>query len=85
MIDETATLAMNGTERLPLKTYTEKAYPDYSRYVILDRALPHLGDGLKPCSAALFTPCLSWGSAAGPNIKRQHARSAMYRQVSSTR
>ena len=48
MMDETATLATNGTERLPLKTYTEKAYLDYSRYVILDRALPHLGDGLKP-------------------------------------
>src|SRR5262245_64372376 len=48
MMDETATLATNGTERLPLKTYTEKAYLDYSMYVIKDRALPHLGDGLKP-------------------------------------
>ena len=48
MMDETALVATNGTERLPLKAYTEKAYLDYSRYVILDRALPHLGDGLKP-------------------------------------
>jgi len=35
-------------ERVPLHTYTEKAYLDYSMYVIKDRALPHIGDGLKP-------------------------------------
>ncbi len=35
-------------ERIALKEYTEKAYLDYSMYVILDRALPHIGDGLKP-------------------------------------
>ncbi|GAA5524224.1 DNA topoisomerase 4 subunit A [Microbulbifer aestuariivivens] len=38
----------DATERLPLKEYTEKAYLDYSMYVILDRALPNIGDGLKP-------------------------------------
>jgi len=38
----------DGIERQPLHVYTEKAYLDYSMYVILDRALPHLGDGLKP-------------------------------------
>jgi len=37
-----------GIERLPLKVFTEKAYLDYSMYVILDRALPYIGDGLKP-------------------------------------
>ncbi len=36
------------TERQPLREFTEKAYLDYSMYVILDRALPHIGDGLKP-------------------------------------
>ena len=36
----------DGTEQVSLKTYAEKAYLDYSMYVILDRALPHLGDGL---------------------------------------
>jgi len=44
----TSTLAVEGTEKQPLKTFTEKAYLDYSMYVILDRALPHIGDGLKP-------------------------------------
>lgn len=39
---------VEGTERQPLKVFTEKAYLDYSMYVILDRALPHIGDGLKP-------------------------------------
>ncbi|MCH8498026.1 MAG: DNA topoisomerase IV subunit A [Marinobacter sp.] len=38
----------DGFERVSLKEYTEKAYLDYSMYVILDRALPHVGDGLKP-------------------------------------
>ena len=35
-------------EVVPLRSYTEKAYLDYSMYVINDRALPHVGDGLKP-------------------------------------
>lgn len=38
----------DGTERQSLKHYTENAYLNYSMYVILDRALPHIGDGLKP-------------------------------------
>jgi topoisomerase IV subunit A len=43
------TVAGSGeTENLALKSYTEKAYLDYSMYVINDRALPHIGDGLKP-------------------------------------
>ncbi|HXA93483.1 MAG TPA: DNA topoisomerase IV subunit A [Steroidobacteraceae bacterium] len=41
-------LNFEGIERQPLKVFTEKAYLDYSMYVILDRALPALGDGLKP-------------------------------------
>src|SRR5258707_7287911 len=37
-----------GVEQRPMSEFTEKAYRDYSMYVILDRALPALGDGLKP-------------------------------------
>ena len=40
--------ADNGVERLPLKAYAERAYLSYSMYVILDRALPYVSDGLKP-------------------------------------
>ncbi|MDA8562076.1 DNA topoisomerase IV subunit A [Gammaproteobacteria bacterium] len=41
---------MNATniEHIPLRDFAEKSYLDYSMYVILDRALPHIGDGLKP-------------------------------------
>ena len=35
-------------EQISLATYTERAYLDYSMYVINDRALPHIADGLKP-------------------------------------
>jgi topoisomerase-4 subunit A len=35
-------------EQIPLKEYAERAYLDYSMYVVLDRALPFVGDGLKP-------------------------------------
>lgn len=40
--------SLEGVEQLPLKIFTENAYLEYSMYVILDRALPHIGDGLKP-------------------------------------
>jgi topoisomerase-4 subunit A len=41
-------LNFEGVEKRPMAAYTEKAYLDYSMYVILDRALPALSDGLKP-------------------------------------
>lgn len=39
---------VDDLEQLPVRDFTEKSYLDYSMYVILDRALPHIGDGLKP-------------------------------------
>lgn len=41
-------LNFEGVEQQSMRDFTEKAYLDYSMYVILDRALPVLGDGLKP-------------------------------------
>src|SRR5690554_4339157 len=41
-------LSMEGVERRSLSSFTEEAYLNYSMYVIMDRALPHIGDGLKP-------------------------------------
>ena len=41
-------IEIDEVEELPLRTFTERAYLDYSMYVISDRALPHIGDGLKP-------------------------------------
>lgn len=48
MTDNVIETFNEGIEQLPLKQYTEEAYLNYSMYVILDRALPHIGDGLKP-------------------------------------
>ncbi|MCG5535460.1 DNA topoisomerase IV subunit A [Ectothiorhodospira mobilis] len=53
-----------GVERQPLKTFTEKAYLDYSMYVILDRALPHVGDGLKPVQRRLVYAMSELGLSA---------------------
>lgn len=47
-MSETSSIDDDGIEGISLKQYAEKAYLDYSMYVILDRALPHIGDGLKP-------------------------------------
>ncbi|OQY52659.1 MAG: DNA topoisomerase IV subunit A [Desulfobacteraceae bacterium 4572_88] len=41
-------ISLEGVERLPLEVFTEQAYLEYAMYVILDRALPHISDGLKP-------------------------------------
>ena len=41
-------MEITDIESIPLRTYTERAYLDYSMYVINDRALPHIADGLKP-------------------------------------
>ena len=59
-------------ERLPLKIYTEKAYLDYSMYVILDRALPHIGDGLKPVQRRIIYAM----SELGLSAQSKHKKSA---------
>jgi topoisomerase-4 subunit A len=59
-----------GSERLPLKTFTEKAYLDYSMYVILDRALPHIGDGLKPVQRRIVYAMSELGLSATAKYKK---------------
>ena len=48
MTDPEVRPAFHGFEQIPLREYAERAYLDYSMYVVLDRALPFIGDGLKP-------------------------------------
>ena len=60
----------DGIETLPLQTYTEKAYLDYSMYVILDRALPHLGDGLKPVQRRIVYAMSELGLSAASKHKK---------------
>ena len=57
-------------EELPLSTYTEKAYLDYSMYVILDRALPHIGDGLKPVQRRIVYAMSELGLSAVSKHKK---------------
>src|SRR5215510_9255489 len=59
-----------GVERLPLKNYTEKAYLDYSMYVILDRALPHVADGLKPVQRRIVYAMSELGLSANAKFKK---------------
>jgi topoisomerase IV subunit A len=63
-------LDFEGIERLPLRTFTEKAYLDYSMYVILDRALPHLGDGLKPVQRRIVYAMSELGLSATAKYKK---------------
>jgi topoisomerase IV subunit A len=57
-------LNFEGIERQPLRTFTEKAYLDYSMYVILDRALPAIGDGLKPVQRRIIYAMSELGLAS---------------------
>ncbi len=59
-----------GVERQPLESFAEKAYLDYSMYVILDRALPHLGDGLKPVQRRIIYAMSELGLNAGAKPKK---------------
>jgi len=57
-------------ERIPLKDYAEKAYLDYSMYVVLDRALPHIGDGLKPVQRRIVYAMSELGLSATSKHKK---------------
>ena len=63
-------LNFEGIERQPLRTFTEKAYLDYSMYVILDRALPHIGDGLKPVQRRIVYAMSELGLSAASKHKK---------------
>jgi topoisomerase-4 subunit A len=67
---ENGELNFEGVERQPLSTFTEKAYLDYSMYVILDRALPALGDGLKPVQRRIVYSMSELGLSAVAKHKK---------------
>src|SRR5690606_5459652 len=60
----------DGVERQSLKQYTESAYLNYSMYVILDRALPHVGDGLKPVQRRIVYAMSELGLNAAAKPKK---------------
>ncbi len=60
----------NGFEQIPLRVFSEKAYLDYSMYVILDRALPHISDGLKPVQRRIVYAMSELGLKATAKFKK---------------
>lgn len=69
-MSENLELNYEGVERQPLRVFTEKAYLDYSMYVILDRALPHIGDGLKPVQRRIIYAMSELGLSASSKHKK---------------
>ncbi len=63
-------LNYEGVENEALHVFTEKAYLDYSMYVILDRALPHIGDGLKPVQRRIIYAMSELGLSASSKHKK---------------
>ena len=57
-------------EQIPLAEFTERAYLEYSMYVILDRALPHIGDGLKPVQRRIVYAMSELGLDAASKHKK---------------
>ncbi|MHB8346551.1 MAG: DNA topoisomerase IV subunit A [Acidiferrobacterales bacterium] len=57
-------------ERLPMAAFTEKAYLDYSMYVVLDRALPSIADGLKPVQRRIVFAMSELGLSAAAKFKK---------------
>ena len=65
-------LSLDGVERRSLADFTEQAYLNYSMYVIMDRALPHIGDGLKPVQRRIIYAM----SELGLDADSKHKKSA---------
>jgi len=67
---DTLSFDFEQNEKQPLEEYTEKAYLDYSMYVILDRALPHISDGLKPVQRRIIYAMSELGLKASSKFKK---------------
>ena len=62
--------SLDGIEQRPLRQFTEEAYLNYSMYVIMDRALPHIGDGLKPVQRRIVYAMSELGLSALAKYKK---------------
>jgi len=68
----------DADEAISLKDYAESAYLNYSMYVILDRALPHLGDGLKPVQRRIVYAMSELGLKASAKYKKSPQKYRIY-------
>ena len=71
-MSETQDLSLDGVEKRSMAEFTENSYLNYSMYVILDRALPHIGDGLKPVQRRIIYAM----SELGLDADSKHKKSA---------
>jgi len=69
-MSENLEMDFEGLESLPIQEFAEKAYLEYSMYVILDRALPNIGDGLKPVQRRIVYAMSELGLSAGSKPKK---------------
>ncbi|HYQ38027.1 MAG TPA: DNA topoisomerase IV subunit A [Pseudomonas sp.] len=69
-MSESLDLSLEGVERRSLAEFTEQAYLNYSMYVIMDRALPHIGDGLKPVQRRIVYAMSELGLSADAKHKK---------------
>ena len=67
---QTPSSSVEEFERLPFKEFTQNAYLNYSMYVILDRALPHIGDGLKPVQRRIIYSMSQLGLSSTAKFKK---------------
>ncbi|WP_449447742.1 DNA topoisomerase IV subunit A [Thermomonas brevis] len=70
MTDDPIRSTFHGFEQIPLREYAERAYLDYSMYVVLDRALPFIGDGLKPVQRRIVYAMSELGLNAASKPKK---------------
>ncbi|MGF1844063.1 DNA topoisomerase IV subunit A [Vibrio clamense] len=63
-------ITFDGVEQMPMRKFTEDAYLNYSMYVIMDRALPYIGDGLKPVQRRIIYAMSELGLSAASKYKK---------------
>jgi topoisomerase-4 subunit A len=69
-MSDKALMSLDGVEEMPLEAFTKSAYLDYSMYVIMDRALPHVGDGFKPVQRRIVYAMSELGLKATAKYKK---------------
>jgi topoisomerase-4 subunit A len=69
-MSEEISINKDGIEQLPMRRFTEESYLNYSMYVIMDRALPHIGDGLKPVQRRIVYAMSELGLSATAKYKK---------------
>jgi len=69
-VSDSIEMSLDGVEQQSMLKFTEEAYLNYSMYVIMDRALPHIGDGLKPVQRRIIYAMSELGLSASAKYKK---------------